>query len=621
MKTRQPQNLTPRDKTPKLARPLWLFLIWGLIIYIFLMRGYSEVREIPYTWFKKNVSQGNVAEIQVKGDIIQGLFKKPLERGEGEDAVAIKQFRTVLPPFEDEGLMTLLEKQDVVIHTESTQASWWGTLLISFLPWLLIIGFFIYSSRNLQRRMGGGAGIFKFGQSKAKRYQSEESTTTFQDVAGLSNAKKELEEIIDFLRNPSKFQKLGGKLPKGILLAGPPGTGKTLMARASAGEAEVPFFSISGSEFIEMFVGVGASRVRDMFSRAKKEAPAIIFIDEIDSIGRVRGAGLGGGHDEREQTLNQILSEMDGFLPHESVVVMAATNRPDVLDPALVRPGRFDRRITLEHPHRQARVEILKIHTRDVPLTDDIDLETLAAMSVGFSGADLENLVNEAALLAGRKDKETVENSDFEEGIDKIRMGLAREEVFSEDERKLIAYHESGHALLAKLLPGADPLKKVTIIPHGRALGATEQIPDEDRHNFSRKYLYNRIAILLGGRVAERLALDDISSGAGSDLKQATGLARRMVCQWGMSERIGPITFDRGEPHPFLGKEMAEQKNFSEDSARMIDEEIRNIVGGMEKQAEEIISANRSRLDALAKALLEHETLEDQEIDRLLNLA
>jgi cell division protease FtsH len=421
-----------------------------------------------------------------------------------------------------------------------------------------------------------------------------------------------------FLKDPSKYMALGGQLPKGILLVGPPGTGKTLMARATAGEANVPFFSISGSEFIEMFVGVGTSRVRDMFKQAKKEAPSIIFVDELDSIGRVRGTGLGGGHDEREQTLNQILAEMDGFLPHESVVVMAATNRPDVLDPALIRPGRFDRRVTLELPQKNTRKEILEVHTRNVPLSDDVDLESLASRTAGFSGADIKNLVNEAALLAARKEKKRAGPEGFDQGRDKILMGIEREDVIKDEDKKIIAYHEAGHALMARLLPSADPLEKVSIIPRGRSLRSTEQIPEEDWGNLSRKYLLDRIAIMLGGRASERLFSQDFSTGAGDDLKQVTELARRMVCQWGMSEKLGPITFRQGENHPFLGREIGQQRDFSEESARIIDEEIRRIIRDMEKKADDMLKSNRDTLDGIAKQLLVKETLSNDDIDTLL---
>jgi len=597
---------------------IWIMLIWIVVMYFF--RGFSptDLLEVNYTQFKNYVNDGKVKEVVIKGDQVTGTFSEPVVKGKKENQVKYEQFQTTIPSFAGHELLDLLEKNKVTIKAESTKTPWFTTLLIGLLPWILIIGFFIYSSKKL-RGMGGlgKGGPFGFGESKAKLYTKSSSNVTFEDVAGSDNAKKELTEIIDFLKNPSKFRALGGKLPKGVLLAGPPGTGKTLMARASAGEADVPFYSISGSEFIEMFVGVGASRVRDMFEKAKKDSPAIIFIDEIDSIGRVRGTGLGGGHDEREQTLNQILSEMDGFLPSESLVVMAATNRPDILDPALIRPGRFDRRITLDLPQKKARRQILEIHARKVPLADDVNFETLANMTVGFSGADLENLVNEAALLAARKGKEKVEGEDFEESRDKIILGLEREDLVNDKEKEVIAYHESGHALLAKLLPGVDPLQKVSIIPRGHSLGATEQIPEEDRHNLSRSYLLNRIAILLGGRVAEKLVFEDITTGAGDDLKKATQMARRMVCQWGMSEKLGPLTFKQGDEHPFLGREITEPKDFSEHTAQLIDEEVQSIVKKMEDNAQKVLGANRNKLDALAKELMEHETLDNAEVDEV----
>ena len=612
----QQQSNSPFPHSP---RHIWISLLWIFLIAYLLTRGCSGLPQIPYTQFKANLKEGNVQSVQVKGDRVTGQFSEPVPVGEGEDAPQTSQFMTYLPSFGDSELMTLLEEQNVPIHTQSDDTGWFGTLIITLLPWILIIGLFLYSSRMIQQRMGGGGGLFSFGKSKAKRYDKTDSETlTFDDVAGLDAAKQELKEIVSFLKDPSRFQKLGGKLPKGLLLAGPPGSGKTLMARAVAGEADVPFFSISGSEFIEMFVGVGASRVRDMFKDAKSHAPAIIFIDEIDSIGRTRGAGLGGGHDEREQTLNQILAEMDGFDPHESVVVMAATNRPDVLDPALVRPGRFDRRITVELPDRKARERILGIHTRDVPLADDIDLERVAAGAVGFSGADLENLVNEAALIAGRHNREVVTNEDFDEAVDKLRIGLAREEYINEEERKMIAYHESGHTLMACLLPGTDPVKKVTIIPHGKAMGATEQLPEEDRHMMRRAYLLNRIAVMMGGRVAERIVFGDVSSGAANDLKECTRLARHMVCQWGMSEKIGPAVFEPNGGKPFLGKELTGPRDHSEDTAKIIDEEIRRILAEMEATTEGTLTENRRRLDALAGALLKEETLDQDTIQELI---
>ena len=614
-----------RDLSSKKAKLvntiLWIGLFLLLFFFLYGPRYGAKTTAISYSKFKNLVNNGKVAEIVVEDEKIAGNFKKPLSIGSAKNGVKFEHFNTILPSFEDPHLLNLLEKNNVTIKAKSDERSWLGTLLISLLPWLLIIGFFVWSSKRLQQRMGSmsGAGPFGFGKSKAKLYTKSDSDTTFEDVAGLLNVKKELTEIVDFLRNPSHFRNLGGELPKGILLVGPPGTGKTLMARAVAGEADVPFYSISGSEFIEMFVGVGASRVRDMFNKAKKDAPAIIFIDEIDSIGRVRGTGLGGGHDEREQTLNQILAEMDGFSPQESVIVMAATNRPDVLDPALIRPGRFDRRITLDRPDKKARKQILEIHSRDVPLADDVDLDTVAAMSVGFAGADLKNLVNEAALYAGRKEKDQVEAEDFDQALDKIRLGIEREDVISDADKEIIAYHEAGHALMARLSPKADPLKKVSIIPRGRALGATEQLPEEDRYNLSRSYLLDRIAVLLGGRAAEKLVFNDLTSGAGDDLKQATNLARRMVCQWGMSDTLGPVTFRQGETHPFLGREIAEHKDFSEETARIIDDEIRRIIREQEEKAEGLLDSNRDKLDTLAEALLEHETMENQEIDQLLS--
>ncbi|MGD8775741.1 MAG: ATP-dependent zinc metalloprotease FtsH [Syntrophobacterales bacterium] len=612
---------SPFKRSQLVKTILWVGLFLSLFYLFYGPRYRPKSTTISYSEFKKLVNKGSVVDIVVEDEKIAGNLKEPLSLGSGENGMKVKRFKTILPSFEDPHLLNLLEKNKVTIKAESDERSWAGTLLISLLPWLLIIGFFVWSSRKFQQRMGSaaGGGPFGFGKSKAKLYTKSDSDTSFQDVAGLLNVKKELTEIVDFLRNPTHFRNLGGELPKGILLVGPPGTGKTLMARAVAGEADVPFYSISGSEFIEMFVGVGASRVRDMFSKAKKDAPAIIFIDEIDSIGRVRGTGLGGGHDEREQTLNQILAEMDGFSPQETVIVMAATNRPDVLDPALIRPGRFDRRITLDRPDKKARKQILEIHSRDVPLADDVDLETVAAMSVGFSGADLKNLVNEAALYAGRKEKKQVEAEDFDLALDKIRLGIEREDVVGDADKEIIAYHEAGHALMARLSPKADPLKKVSIIPRGRALGATEQLPEEDRYNLSRSYLLDRIAVMLGGRAAEKLVFNDLTSGAGDDLKQATNLARRMVCQWGMSNKLGPVTFRQGETHPFLGREIAEHKDFSEQTARIIDAEIRQIIRGQEKKAEDMLDDNRDKLDTLAAALLEKETMENQEIDDLLN--
>jgi cell division protease FtsH len=628
----------PLEKKPFNWRTLiWVFLTWLLFLYLFqgILFPSPRARKISYTEFKQTIVNDKIAEVTLEGNRIRGKFKAEPSGNEESEAQGDKSifqifgrsiskpeyFTTTKPSLEDPTLLSLLERNNVIIQAEIPQRSWWTTLLITLLPWVLILTFFYYTGKKMQERMVGGGrdgGIFGFSKSRAKLYDRQSIDVTYRDVAGLENAKKELQEIREYLKDPSKFQALGGKLPKGMLLVGPPGVGKTLLAQATAGEAEVPFYSISGSEFIEMFVGVGASRVRDMFKKAKKDAPAIIFIDEIDSIGRVRGTGLGGGHDEREQTLNQILSEMDGFSPYESVVVMAATNRPDVLDPALIRPGRFDRRITLDLPQKKARRKILETHTREVPLADDVDLENLAKRTPGLSGADLQNLVNEAALLAARKNKQQVEADDFEQARDKILMGLKREDVIRDEDKKVIACHEAGHALLAKLFPGTDPLQKVTIVPRGQSLGATEQIPEEERHNIKRSYLLSRLAIMLGGRAAEKIVFEDVSTGAADDLKKANELARRMVCQWGMSDKLGPVTFRLGETHPFLGRELTESRDFSEHTARLIDEEIQAIVGDMEKKAEEILDSNREGLETLTEALLEHETLTKERVDEVL---
>jgi cell division protease FtsH len=608
---------------------LLFIAIWLLLSYFF--RGFytPEPKEVPYTQFKQIVTQGRIDEVTLQGNAIRGEMQSIPGEGKSPDKKAgndknktgKEDFISRVPGFGDPELLKLLESNNVTVNVESTKPPWFINILAGILPWVLIIGIFLYTGKKMRERLGDASGLgnpFSFGKSKAKLYQKTKTSVTLDDVAGLHNAKKELEEIIDFLKNPEKFQKIGAKLPRGILLVGPPGTGKTLMARATAGEADVPFFSISGSEFIEMFVGVGASRVRDMFANAKKEAPSIIFIDEIDAIGRVRGTGLGGGHDEREQTLNQILSEMDGFSPQESVMVMAATNRPDVLDPALIRPGRFDRQVVLENPMKEARQEILKIHTKLMPLADDVDLEEIAKRTVGFSGADLENLANEAALLAARQDKEIIEAADFDESIDKIILGIERDDFVGEKERKIIAYHEVGHALMAKLLPGADPLKKVSIIPHGRALGATQQLPEEERRNQGRSDLLNTICILLGGTTAEKISFDDITTGAANDLKKATEIARRMVSQFGMSDKIGPAVFPQGEIHPFLGREIAQDRKYSEHTARLIDDEVIAIINGMRDKVEKILTENRDNLAKIAEELLKKETLDNADIDAIL---
>jgi len=607
---------------PTWVRLLWFAVLLMAILYVSQTIMAPRVNTIPYSQFKEKVGSGNVAEVTMQGHQITGRYKSgQSEAGDkSQKTPEAMQFKTVAPAMQDPELINLLENNDVTIHAKSTKQSWFVNLLIAILPWVIIIGAFFYFSKKMQDRMGGGAGggIFGFGKSKAKQFEKSMSDIQFDDVAGLENTKKELQEIIGFLKDPDQYRSLGGKLPKGVLLVGPPGTGKTLMARAVAGEAEVPFFSISGSEFIEMFVGVGASRVRDMFDNAKKESPAIIFIDEIDSIGRVRGTGVGGGHDEREQTLNQILNEMDGFSPQESVVVMAATNRPDVLDPALTRPGRFDRQVSLELPQKNARIAILKVHTKSVTTGDDVNLETIANRTVGFSGAELQNLVNEAALLAARKGKEKVEAEDFDQARDKILMGIEREDLINEDEKEVIAYHEAGHAMMSMLLPGADPLEKVTIIPRGRALGATEQIPEEDRFNLTRQYLLDRITVMLGGRAAEQSRFSDATTGAGDDLQKATQIARRMVTQWGMSEKVGSVAFQYGSSHPFLGRELGSQKDFSEETAKIIDDEVRRLISECLNKAVDALKEHKQELDALAKALLEHETLSKDEVEEII---
>lgn len=617
---------------------LWVLALWMLITYMFQSPLHDKgVQELSYTAFRAKVRQGDVSEITMTGNQITGKLRpaaaqtgdnghekaaSPAESsGASDKTPQAVQFQTTKPDVQEPDFMPFLEKHGVVVNARTQERPWFWSLILAVLPWVLIIGFFVYANKKFQQRMTGGqgGGLFGFGKSKAKRFKPTESNTTFEDVAGLRNAKKELQEIVAYLKDPSRFQRLGGELPRGLLLVGPPGVGKTLLAQAAAGEADVPFFSISGSEFIEMFVGVGASRVRDMFAKAKKEAPTVIFIDELDSIGRVRGTGLGGGHDEREQTLNQILAEMDGFEPHEPVVVLAATNRPDVLDPALVRPGRFDRRITLNMPRKSAREQILQTHTREMPLAEDVDLAGLAERTVGFSGADLKNLVNEAALMAARREEDQVANADFELARDKIMMGIERDEVITDEEKEMIAYHEAGHTLVAELTPGTDPIQKVSIIPRGGSLGATEQTPEKERFTMRKHYLLDRIAIMLGGRAAERIKYEDVSTGAGDDLKKATQLARRMVCQWGMSDAIGPVVFKKGETHPFLGRELAEDKDYSEHTAQVIDQEIKKITLDMEKKAHAMLQKHRDLLDALAGALLAHETLSREDIDEVLN--
>jgi len=612
----------------KLKNPQWR-LIFALIVtsvFLYFWSQFSNLdipREysISYSQFIEQLNNGNVDTVTLKNSEVRGEFKeeKSLYIPDAKKDHNVKHFHTFLPSIQGEDLLVTLNKKGVIINVSpSEKLSPFWQFIVGLLPWVLIIGIWILIMRRAQGIQGGAGGLFSFGASKAKLHNVEKPQKTFLDVAGMENAKKDLKETIDFLKDSSRFRKLGAKVPKGVLLIGPPGTGKTLLARAVAGEAGVPFFSISASEFIEMFVGVGASRVRDMFKKAKESHPSIIFIDEIDSVGRTRGAGLGGGHDEREQTLNQLLSELDGFEQHDEVIVLAATNRPDVLDPALLRPGRFDRHIVIDRPTLKDREAILQVHTKGKTLSDDINLETMARGTPGMTGADLENLVNEAALIAIRKDRDKIAMSDFEEARDKILMGAVREESISELERRITAYHESGHALVAHELPGTDPIHKVSIIPRGMAMGVTQQLPEEDRHYYPMSYLMNRLSVALAGRVAEKLVFNDLSTGAQNDLKQASTLAEKMVAQWGMSDKVGPLSLGRGEEHPFLGMELSQPKHYSDDLAWLMDQEIQRLIREAETKAEEIISGNRNILDRLAEALLKDEVLDREDIDRIV---
>jgi cell division protease FtsH len=582
---------------------LWIWGIWG--------NGAATATSISYSAFRQQLREGNVEEILIEGDQIQGTLAEAAtkEVPEGEN-VEYTQFVTYLPSFGDDELLALLEEQNVTVETRpESDVSWWA-LVLNFLPLLLLLGAGFYLFSRMRSGGGGISSVFSMRESGAKLYERSDEGTTFDDVAGLGGPKTELQEVIEFLKNPSYFQRLGGEVPKGVLLVGPPGTGKTLLARAVAGEADVPFFSITGSNFMEMLVGVGASRVRDLFTEAKKAAPSIIFIDELDSIGRRRGAGLGGGHDEREQTLNQLLSEMDGFEPNESVIVIAATNRPDILDRALLRPGRFDRQITVNLPTLQDRIDILKIHSQDKPLASDVDLERMARGTPGFSGADLENLLNEAALLAARRDRQEIENEDVEDARDKVMMGLEREGIsLAEDELELLAYHEGGHAIVAAVLPHADPIHKVTIVPRGQAMGVTQQLPERDRYIYRQEYMLDRLAVMMGGRVAEHMVFGTATSGAENDLKQATQLARKMVLDWGMSERLGHIAYGGRSDQVFLGQEIAQRREYSETTAREIDEEIKDILSQAYQRAWDTLKEYREHLDRLVEALVAKEEI------------
>ncbi|MBV8075839.1 MAG: ATP-dependent zinc metalloprotease FtsH [Planctomycetaceae bacterium] len=605
---------------------LWLLLIlgFGLIFYQFKPSTEPQVTYSP--WFLDQVERDNIKSLSIQGNEARGeLRKRQSYQPPTGGAQLITKFYTYFPSEQAIDRVTSeLRKNprpaDVEpprIETNPPQAAnslVWITLL---LPTFVIVGLIYFMMRRARDQFDGGI-LGSFVKSPAKRHDKSKQRTTFDEVAGLENAKSELQEIVEFLKSPEKFQRLGGRIPKGVLLIGPPGSGKTLLARAVAGEAGVPFYSISGSEFIQMFVGVGASRVRDMFKTAKENSPCILFIDEIDAVGRVRGAGLGGGHDEREQTLNQILTEMDGFSPNESVIVLAATNRPDVLDPALLRPGRFDRHVTVDRPTKKGRLEILKVHTRNIPLDADVDLDSIARGTVGMSGADLANLVNEAALLATRENKDKVDMCDFDAARDKVIMGAKREEIITEKDKRLTAYHESGHALVAWLTPAADPVHKVTIIPRGRALGVTQFLPEEDRVGINESEVQADLTVALGGRAAERLVFNDLTAGAAGDLKHATRLARMMVTQWGMSERVGPVFFRASEEHPFLGREMSEPRDHSEHTAQVIDEEVARILHEADERAYRLLEAHRDELERMTEALIEREVLTVAEIEELI---
>jgi cell division protease FtsH len=576
-----------------------------MMILIFnLIETSKPSEEIIFSDFTQKLQQGEVAEVTIKKpeNLISGILKNGVK------------FKTYAPDYPD--LVKELREKGIRITAKPDHTPWYMNVLFNFGPILLLVFLWIFFMRQMQT---GGNKALSFGRSRAKLVSEKGVKITFTDVAGIEEAKEEVQEIIAFLKDPQKFQKLGGKIPKGVLLVGPPGAGKTLLAKAIAGEAGVPFFSISGSDFVEMFVGVGASRVRDLFEQAKKNAPCIIFIDEIDAVGRHRGAGLGGGHDEREQTLNQLLVELDGFAPNEGIIVLAATNRPDVLDPALLRPGRFDRQVIVPHPDVKGRLEIIKVHIKKIPLHENVDLEILARGTPGFSGADLANLINEAALLAARDSKDKVEMIDFENAKDKVMMGKERKSMLiSEEEKNNTAHHEAGHALVAKLTPGTDPLHKVSIIPRGMALGITQQLPIDDKYTYSKDYILNTLAVLMGGRAAEEIALGHMTTGAGNDLQRATDLARKMVCEWGMSDKLGPLTFGKREEQIFLGKEFTKHKDYSEKTAEEIDGEVKTIVAARYDYAKHLLIDNKTTLLNLAQALLDKETLDASEIESIV---
>ncbi len=607
------------DSSARINRILRTASFWALLVLIpvailQMMDGERRQREVlDYSEFRAQLEAGNIRAVDVREGIrVEGEFKTPIVR----DEVEIERFQTLLPMEMTEELSDQLLAQNVRVRAHPARSNWVG-ILISLLPWVLIIGLWLFVFRQMQ---AGGSRAFSFGKSKARLLSGDTPKVTFADVAGCDEAKEELQEIIEFLKDPQKFSRLGGRLPKGALLVGPPGTGKTLLARAVAGEAGRPFFSMSGSDFVEMFVGVGASRVRDLFEQGKAHAPCIIFIDEIDAVGRHRGAGLGGGHDEREQTLNQLLVEMDGFESNEGVILLAATNRPDVLDPALLRPGRFDRQIVVDNPDVKGREGIFRVHTQDIPLAEDVDLAILAKGTPGLSGADIENVVNEAALLAARQDKDRVYMEDFERAKDKVMLGTERRSmVIPEEERKVTAYHEAGHAVVGLRVPGLDPLHKVTIVPRGRALGITSSLPEEDRHNYTKEWLLGQLKMLFGGRVAEEMIFGEgkITTGAGNDIERATDLARRMVTQFGMSPAIGPMAVGEREHEVFLGRDLSQRREVSEKTAELVDAEVKRILDEAYAATRSVLEQNTGLLERIAEALLERETLDADDIKRL----
>jgi cell division protease FtsH len=582
-----------------------------ILVQIFYSEN-NPILNLSYSELISEVEKGKVSEVEFVGKRLNGIFVEPRVVSVGRESLEYKKFELFIP-FEDPEMVTLLNEHGVKISAKEEGNQWWS-IIIGILPWLLIPILYIFFMKRMQ---GSQNGIFNFGKSRAKRITPDRVKVTFDDVADCEEAKQELGEVIDFLKDPRRFSKLGGKIPKGVLLLGPPGTGKTLLAKAVSGEAGVPFFSVSGSDFVEMFVGVGASRARDLFENAKANSPCIIFIDEIDAVGRQRGTGLGGGHDEREQTLNQILVEMDGFETNVGVIVIAATNRPDVLDPALLRAGRFDRRVVIDRPDVKGRQGILEVHTRGIPLADDVDLHIVALGTPGLSGADLANIVNEAALLAARFEKDQVFMDDFEKAKDKIMMGAERRSMMlTGEEKRISAFHEAGHALLGKLLPGSDPVHKVTIIPRGMALGLTYYLPKEDKRIYGKGYLLIKLVHLLGGRVAEEIVFDETTTGAGNDIKQATSIARRMVCEWGMSEKIGPLDFSENDSSVFLGKELISRRaSHSDEINRLIDQEVFELIENAQEKARTLLSKNREKLDMLAEALIKYESLSGEEID------